>query len=155
MTTRGIKKQEACNNERTKNYPFLEWWVWISWWFWFSVTYSRLYRVNPVQAKQLIGKKKRKNFEKAPSLEVVLVQCNFVGNQYQQKSEILYTYTHNKSYAYLLNDVPSNLVFLKTYNAELDDIILTFIDHRPFEIEEKANVTLFINKQKWHVTLSN
>ena len=100
-------------------------------------------------------KKKKKNFEKAPSLEVVLVQCNFVGNQYQQKSEILYTYTHNKSYAYLLNDVPSNLVFLKTYNAELDDIILTFIDHRPFEIEEKANVTLFINKQKWHVTLSN
>ena len=100
-------------------------------------------------------KKKKKNFEKAPSLEVVLVQCNFVGNQYQQKSEILYTYTHNKSYPYLLNDVPSNLVFLKAYNAELDDIILTFIDHRPFEIEEKANVTLFINKQKWHVTLSN
>ena len=41
-----------------------------------------------------------------PSLEVaeiVLVQCNLVDNQYQQKSEVLYTFTSNKSYAYLLN----------------------------------------------------
>ena len=41
-----------------------------------------------------------------PSLEVVeivLVQCNLVDNQYQQKSEVLYTFTSNKSYAHLLN----------------------------------------------------
>ena len=107
------------------------------------------------KSKIINRQKKIKIFEKAPSLEVVLVQCNFVENQYQQNSEVLYTYTHNKSYAYLLNDVPSNLVFLKAYNAELYDIILTIIDHRPFEIEEKANMSLFINNQKWHVTLSN
>ena len=107
------------------------------------------------KSKIISRQKKIKHFEKAPSLEVVLVQCNFVENQYQQNSEVLYTYTHNKSYAYLLNDVPSNLVFLKAYNAELYDIILTIIDHRPFEIEEKANMSLFINNQKWHVTLSN
>ena len=101
------------------------------------------------KSKIISRQKKIKIFEKAPSLEVVLVQCNFVENQYQQKSEV------NKSYAYLLNDVPSNLVFLKACNTELDDIILTFIDYRPFEMEEKANMTLFINKQKWHVTLSN
>ena len=104
---------------------------------------------------KIINRQKKFFFAKAPSLEVVLVQCNFVENQYQQNSEVLYTYTHNKSYAYLLNDVPSNLVFLKAYNAELYDIILTIIDHRPFEIEEKANMSLFINNQKWHVTLSN
>ena len=49
--------------------------------------------------KKLIGK--TKNGEKLPSLqvvEVVLVQCNLVDNQYQQKSEILYIFTHNKSY---------------------------------------------------------
>ena len=72
---------------------------------------------------------KTKNGEKVPSLEVVevvLVQCNLVDNQYQQKSELLYTFTHNKSYAYLLNVDPSNLVFLKTYSTEFDEIIITF-----------------------------
>ena len=45
---------------------------------------------------------KTKNWEKVAGLEVVevvLVQCNLVDNQYQQKSEVLYTFTPNKSYA--------------------------------------------------------
>ena len=45
-------------------------------------------------------------------VEVVLIQCNLVDNQYQQKSEVSYIFTPNKSYAYLLNVEPSNLVFL-------------------------------------------
>ena len=48
------------------------------------------------------------------AFEVALVQCNLVDNQYQRKSKVLYTFTPNKSYAYLLNVEPSNLVFLKT-----------------------------------------
>ena len=52
--------------------------------------------------------------------EVVLVQCNLVNNQYQQNSELLYNFTSNKSYGYLLNVKPIILVFLKTY-----DIIIT------------------------------
>ena len=42
---------------------------------------------------------KTKNREKVLSLEVVevvLVQRNLVDNQYQQKSEVSYTYTPNK-----------------------------------------------------------
>ena len=53
--------------------------------------------------KKLIDK--TKNGENIPSLEVaevVLVQRNIEDNQYQQKSEILYTFTPNKSYSYLL-----------------------------------------------------
>ena len=56
--------------------------------------------------KKLIDKK---NGEKAASLEiveVVLVQCNLVDNQYQQKSEVWYTFMQNKFYAYLLNVEP-------------------------------------------------
>ena len=51
----------------------------------------------------------------------------------------------NKSYAYLLNVEPSNLVFLKTYSAEFDEIIITFTDQngRPLD---KVNLTLLINK---------
>ena len=76
-------------------------------------------------------------------LEVVLVQCNFVVNRYQQKSEVLYTFTY-----LLIVFEPSNLVFLKTYNTEFDQIIITFMDQngRPSEIEDKANLTLLNNK---------
>ena len=88
---------------------------------------------------------KTKNGEKLPSLEVVevvLVQFNLVDNQYQQNSEVLYTY------AYLLNVEPSNSVFLKTYNTEFDEVIITFTDQkgRPLEIKDKVDFTLLINK---------
>ena len=62
--------------------------------------------------KKLIDK--TKNGEKVRTIElvkVVLVQCNLVDNQYYQKSEILYTFTPNKSDAYLSNFDPSNLAF--------------------------------------------
>ena len=69
-------------------------------------------------------------------------------NRYQQKSEVLHTFPPNKSYAYLLNVEPSNLVFLKTYNTEFDESIITFNDQngRPLEIEDNVNLTLPINK---------
>ena len=53
-----------------------------------------------------------------------------------------------KSYAYLLNSEPSNLVFLKTCNSEFDEIIITFTDQndRPLEIEDKVDLALLINK---------
>ena len=88
--------------------------------------------------KKLIDK--TKNGENVPNLEVVdavLVQCNLVGNQYQQISEVLYTFAPNKSYVSLLNVKPSNLVFLKTYSTDFDEIIIAFTNRncRPFEIE--------------------
>ena len=54
--------------------------------------------------------------DKAEVVEVVLVKCNLLDNQYQQKSEVLYTFTPNKSCPYFLNVEPSNLVFLITCN---------------------------------------
>ena len=100
---------------------------------------------------KLLGSKtklidKTKNGESIPSLEVLegaLVQCKLVNNQYQKKSEVLYTFTPNKSYAYLLYVEPSYLVFLKTYSTEFDKTIITFTDQngRPLEIEEKFNLT--------------
>ena len=99
--------------------------------------------------KKLIDK--TKNGEKIPSLEVVevvLIQCNLVDNQYQQKSEVLYIFAPYNSYAYLLNVESHNLVLLKTYNTEFHGIIITFTDQngRTLEIEDKVNLTLLINK---------
>ena len=62
--------------------------------------------------KQLIDK--TKNGEKVLSFEVVeavLVQCNLVDDQYQQKPELLFTFMPNKYYIYLLNIEPNDLVF--------------------------------------------
>ena len=60
--------------------------------------------------KKLIDKTKHeKNVPSIEVIDVVLVQCNLVDHQYQQKSFALYTFTPNKSYAYLLNVEPSNL----------------------------------------------
>ena len=81
--------------------------------------------------KKLIDK--TKNWENVTSLEVILVQCNLVDNEYRRKSEVLYTFTSNKSYACLLDVEPSHLVFLKTYNTEFDDQ-----NDGPLEIEDKA-----------------
>ena len=106
--------------------------------------------------KKLIDKTKTgENVQSLEIVEVVLVRCNLVDDQYQQKSEVLYTFTPNESYAYLLNVEPRNLVFLKTYNTKFDEIIITFTD----QIEDKVNLTLLINKQKtkliWHCLLIN
>ena len=101
-----------------------------------------------------------KNGENVPSIEiveVVLVQYNLVDNQYQQKSEVLYTFTPNKSYIYLLNFEPSNLAFLKAYNTEFDEIIIDIMDQngRQLEIEDRINLTLLINKQRCDDILQN
>ena len=109
----------------------------------------------PETMKLLGGTKKlidrTKNGENVPGLEVVevvLVQCNLVDNQYQKKSEVLHTFMPNKSYPYLLNVKPNNLVFLKTYHIESDEIIIKCTDQNsiPLEKEDKVNLTLLINK---------
>ena len=110
------------------------------------------------ETRKLFGSTEKNNWKKKkprkiPSIEVVevvLVQRNLVDNLYQQKSEVLYFFTPDKSDANLLNVEPSNLVFLKTYNSEFDDIIITFTDQngRPLEIEDNLNLTLLINIEK-------
>ena len=61
---------------------------------------------------------------------------------------MLYAFTPNKSCANLLNVEPSNLVLLKTYNTEFNEIIKTFTDQngRLLEIENKVSLTLLFNK---------
>ena len=39
---------------------------------------------------------------------------------------MVYTFSPNKSYAYLLNVKRSKLVFLKAYNTVFDEIIIAF-----------------------------
>ena len=92
---------------------------------------------------------KDKNGENVPHLEVVellLIHCSLANNDYQQDSRILYTFVPNKSFGGLLEISPTNLIFLKTFNSEFQEIKVWFTDQtsNPLEIEDRINVTLII-----------
>ena len=83
---------------------------------------------------------KNKNGENVPHLEVVelvLVHCNLVNNEYQQDS---------RTFCSLLEISPTNHVFSKTFNSEFQEIKIWFTDQTsaPLELEDKINVTLII-----------
>ena len=69
-----------------------------------------------------------------------------VNNDYQQDSQVLYTFFPNKSFGSLLDISPSNHIFLKTFNSEYNEIIVWFTDQnsKPLEIEDRANLTMVI-----------
>ena len=79
--------------------------------------------------------------------EVVLVHCNIANSGYQQDSRALYTFVPNKSFGQLLDVLPKNFIFLKTFDSEFPYIELWFTDqnYKLIEIEEKVNITLVIN----------
>ena len=92
---------------------------------------------------------KDKNGEKVPHLdivELVLVHCNLVNNDYQQDSRILLAFVPSKAFDSLLEISSTNHVFLKTFNSEFQEIKVWFTDQTstPLELEDKINVTLII-----------
>ena len=94
-------------------------------------------------------KTKDKNGENVPHLEIVelvLVHCNLVNNDYQQDSRISYTFVPKKPFGSLLQISPPNHIFLKTFNSEFQEIKVWFTDQtsKPLEVEDKINLTLII-----------
>ena len=90
-----------------------------------------------------------KNGENVPHLdivELVLVHCNLINNDYQQDSRILYTLVPNKPFGSLLEISPTNHIFLKAFNSEFQKIKVWFTDEtsRPLEVEDKIILTLII-----------
>ena len=79
--------------------------------------------------------------------EVVLIDCNIVNNEYRQNSRFLYTFVPNKSLGQLLNILPKNFIFLKTFNLQFSYIEVWFTDKssKALEIEDKMNINLVIN----------
>ena len=88
---------------------------------------------------------KDKNGENVRHLEVVelvLVHCNLVNNDYQQDSRILFAFVPNKSFGSLLEISPRNHLFLKTFNSEFQEVKVWFTDQtsKPSELEDKINI---------------
>ena len=80
------------------------------------------------------------------TVEVVLVQCNLVNNNYQQASKMLFTCVPNQQFGQLITITPHSLTMLKTTNAEFSFIEIWFTDqnNRPLETEDNVNITLII-----------
>ena len=79
-------------------------------------------------------------------VELVLVHCNLVNNDYQQDSRTLFTFVPNKTFGGSLEISPKSHVFLKTFNSEFQEIKIWFTDQisKPLEVEDKINITLII-----------
>ena len=68
---------------------------------------------------------KNENGENVPNLQIteaVLFHCNIANNGYQQDSRVLYTFALNKSFGQLLDILPPNFIFLKTFNSKSSHI---------------------------------
>ena len=92
---------------------------------------------------------KDKNDEDVRHLEVVelvIVHCNILNNNYQRDSRILYTVVPNKPFGSLLEISPPNHIFLNTFNSEFQEIIVWFTDQNsnPLEVEDKINLAMII-----------
>ena len=76
-------------------------------------------------------------------VEVVLVHCNIVNNDYQQDSRVLYTFVPNKTFGSLLRISPVNQILLETLNSQSQTTEVWFTNQKsePLEIEDRINLT--------------
>ena len=95
---------------------------------------------------KIIKDKNGENVSHLEIIELVLVHCNLVNNDYQQDSRILCTFLPKRPFGSLLEISPINHIFLKTFNSEFQEIEVWFTDQisKPLEVEDKINLTLII-----------
>ena len=83
---------------------------------------------------------------KLESVEVVLVRCNLVKNDYQHTSKILLSFVPNKQFRQLINISPHSLTMMNTVDTEFSFVEDWFTDQasKALEIEDNVNLTLII-----------
>ena len=96
--------------------------------------------------KDVDSDKNSENVPKLESVEVVLVHCNLVKNDYQHSSKVLFSFVPNKQFVQLINISPNTLTMMNTVNTEFSHIEVWFTDQfsKPLEIKDKVNLTLNI-----------
>ena len=97
--------------------------------------------------KKVVDKDKNGEYvPKLESVELVLVHCNLVKNDYQQASKVLFSFVPNKKFGKLLNISPHVFTMMNTINTEFSSVEVWFTDQssKPLEIEDNINLTLII-----------
>ena len=86
------------------------------------------------------------NVPKLESVEVVLVYCNLVKNDYQHTSKVLFSFVPNKQFGQLINISPHSLTMMNTVNTEFSTVEVWFTDQlsKALEIKDNVNLTLII-----------
>ena len=93
--------------------------------------------------KKVIDKDKNgENVPKLESVEVVLVHCNLVKNDYQHASKVLFSFVPNKNFGQLLNISPYVFTMMNTINTELSSVGVKFTDQPSKALETEGNVNL-------------
>ena len=83
---------------------------------------------------------------KLKSVEVVLVHCNLINDNYQQTSKVLFTFVPNRQFGQLITIAPHSLTMLNTTNTEVSSIKVWFTDQisKELEMSDNVNITLLI-----------
>ena len=86
------------------------------------------------------------NVPKLESVEVVLVHCNLVKNDYQHTSKVLFSFVPNKQFGQLINISPHSLMMMNTVNTEFSSAEVWFTGQasKALEIEDNVNLTIII-----------
>ena len=86
------------------------------------------------------------NVPKLESVEVVLLHCNLLKNDYQHTSKVLFSFVLNKQFGQLINISPHSLTIMYTVNTEFYFVEVRFTDQasKALEIEDNVNLTLII-----------
>ena len=104
---------------------------------------------------ELLGSTKKKDVDsdktsgdvpKLESVEVVLVHCNLVKNNYQHSSKVLFSFVPNKQFGQLINILPNTLTMMNTIKTEFSFVEVWITDQisKALEIEDNVNWKLII-----------
>ena len=107
-----------------------------------------------LETMRLLGSKQKyvdadKNREIVPKLECVevdLMHCHLVKNDYQHSSKVLFSFVPNKQFGQLINISPNTLTMMNTVNTEFSFVEVWFTDQasKALEIEDNVNLTVII-----------
>ena len=85
--------------------------------------------------------KKSENVPKLEIVEVVLVHCNLVKNDYQHTSKVLFTFVPNKKFGQLINISPQAFTMMNTVNTEFTYVEVWFTDQASRALEIEDNIS--------------
>ena len=97
--------------------------------------------------KKYVDKDKNgENIPKLESVEVFLVHCNLVKNDYQHTSKVLFAFGPDKQFGKLINISRNSFTMMNTINTEVSSVEVWFTDQasKALEIEDNVNLTLII-----------
>ena len=83
---------------------------------------------------------------KLESVEVILVHCNLVKNNYEHTSKVLFSFVPNKQFGQSISISPHYLTMMNTVNTEFSFVEVWFTDQtsKALEIEDNVSLTLII-----------